>query len=175
MCDEWSEGKQDVEEHRLWTTTVKFTCCMMIKFLVLRKIISFCSSSSCIGLEKFHFPQLKSRKPGRDPFPLQSFHAGRCIRPGTSLPKGTDAAFVLHHYKRSLIVNCMTMLKTLKYAWTLALLVALQLLLSTSVQGQFFQQFFGGNAGGSMFGNREQEPPPVSLAQPHSSSCSTLG
>ncbi|SJX63513.1 uncharacterized protein SRS1_14269 [Sporisorium reilianum f. sp. reilianum] len=52
------------------------------------------------------------------------------------------------------------MLRLLTYTWAVALLVAVQLLLSAPVRGQFFQQFFGGNAGGSMFGQREQEPPP---------------
>ncbi|ETS59988.1 hypothetical protein PaG_05978 [Moesziomyces aphidis] len=40
-------------------------------------------------------------------------------------------------------------------------IVLVALLLLGTVRAQFFQQFFGGNAGGSMFGQREQEPPPI--------------
>lgn len=55
------------------------------------------------------------------------------------------------------------MSRYLAYTWPLALLVAVQLMLLAPVQAQLFQQFFGGNGGGSMFGQREQEPPPVRL------------
>ncbi|SYW82327.1 uncharacterized protein UBRO2_04449 [Ustilago bromivora] len=53
------------------------------------------------------------------------------------------------------------MSRLLAYVPSLALLVALELLLLIPVQAQFFQQFFGGGGGGSMFGHREQEPPPI--------------
>ncbi len=59
------------------------------------------------------------------------------------------------------------MLKLFTPSWSLALLVAVQLLLLAPVRAQFFQNFFGGNAGG--FAQREQEPPPVST---HSGSLS---
>ncbi|CDS00389.1 hypothetical protein [Sporisorium scitamineum] len=62
------------------------------------------------------------------------------------------------------------MSRLLTYVCTVALLVAVQLLLSTPVQAQFFQQFFGGNAGGSMFGQREQEPPPIRCSYKDTSS-----
>lgn len=53
------------------------------------------------------------------------------------------------------------MTRSLPVMNTLLVLMVVQLLLFLPcVQAQFFQQFFGGHGGGSVFGHREQEPPP---------------